>query len=257
MTLRNGLGARIEELEGITDRLRQEVDEHKQREEDMNKLQSQLLHAQKMESVGRLAGGVAHDFNNLLTTIIGYVDLTRLTCGAEPESVIQKNLQVVKASCEKAASLVRQLLAFSRKQEMEMKPLNLGALLVDLSKMLRRLIGEDINFYLDNECSSMVFADSSQLEQVFMNLAINARDAMPQGGGLTIKTKEVDVDESITKAHAGTLPGKYVMVQVIDTGEGMTNELQENIFEPLFYHQRSWEGYRAGFGHGIRYYRTT
>ncbi len=228
------LESRIVELDEENGRLRLEVAKYKQRQEEMKKLQSQLLHAQKMESVGRLAGGLAHDFNNLLTTIIGYVDLTRLTCGADSDSVIQKNLQVVRASCEKAASLVRQLLAFSRKQDMEMKPVNIGMLLGDLSKMLRRLIGEDIEFHLDNQCVSKVFADSSQLEQVFMNLAINARDAMPLGGGLAIETKEVEVDGTLTKAHAGLLPGKYVMVKVVDTGEGMTSELQENIFEPFF-----------------------
>jgi len=233
-SLEEQLESRIKQLESENKCLRMEVDLHRLREEEMKQLQSQLLHAQKMESVGRLAGGVAHDFNNLLTTIIGYVDLTRLTSDTDPDSIIQKNLNIVKSTCEKAASLVRQLLAFSRKQEMEMRPVDLRRLLDDLSKMLQRLIGEDIAFHLDNNCMSQVFADPSQLEQVFMNLAINAKDAMPTGGSLTIETTEIDLDETFTRGHAGTLPGKYIKVRVTDTGEGMSTELQENIFEPFF-----------------------
>lgn len=197
------------------------------------KLERQLIQAQKMEAVGRLAGGVAHDFNNLLTAIMGCTELLMGELQAN-EHLLFYNTEVMKAA-DQAVGLIRQLLAFSRKQIMEAQVVNLNAVVADMEQMLRRLIGEDINLgtRLD-ESLGMVEADPGRIGQVIMNLAVNARDAMPRGGKLTLETANVDLDESYALKHAVVPPGPYVLLTVSDTGMGMDAKTQEQIYEPFF-----------------------
>ncbi len=189
--------------------------------------------AQKMEAVGRLAGGVAHDFNNLLTVINGYTDLS--VRRVEQHSAIHRNLEEIRKAGERASSLTRQLLAFSRQQVLQPRVLNLNAVVRDMEKMLRRLIGEDVELMtrLEEDLFS-VKADPGQLEQVVLNLGINARDAMPKGGKLTITTANIYLDEQYADTHITVQPGVYVQLTVSDNGCGMTREVQKNIFEPFF-----------------------
>jgi two-component system cell cycle sensor histidine kinase/response regulator CckA len=196
-------------------------------------LEEQLRQSQKMEAVGRLAGGIAHDFNNLLAVIIGYSELLADALPAGDHR--GKKVEEIRKASERAASLTRQLLAFSRKQVLELRVLDLNALLVDLSKLLHRVIGEDIELItrLDPEAGN-VKADPSQVEQVIMNLVVNARDAMPEGGRLTLATANVELDQAYARAHPGTVAGRYVMLAVSDTGVGMDAQTQTRIFEPFF-----------------------
>jgi two-component system, cell cycle sensor histidine kinase and response regulator CckA len=196
-------------------------------------LEEQLRQSQKIEAVGRLAGGIAHDFNNLLTVINGYSELTirRL----QPEDASTRNLEEIKRAGSRAASLTRQLLAFSRKQVLQPKVLDLNAVISDLEKMLQRLIGEDIDLrtVLKPELRR-VNADPGQIEQVIMNLVVNARDAMPDGGNLTIKTENVYLTEEYSRHHVAVKPGAYVMLVVSDNGLGMNDETKARLFEPFF-----------------------
>jgi PAS domain S-box-containing protein len=196
-------------------------------------LQAQLLQAQKMESVGRLAGGVAHDFNNLLSVIIGWTGmaLEELPAG----HAVRPSLEEVVSAGERAASLTRQLLAFSRQQMVETTLFSVNALVVEMDKMLRRVIGEDIEFVTrtDPELGT-VKMDRGQLEQVIMNLVVNARDAMPEGGTLTIETANVVLDAEYPRRDADVAPGEYVMVAVSDSGTGMSEEAKTHVFEPFF-----------------------
>ena len=186
-----------------------------------------------MEAVGQLAGGVAHDFNNLLTVILGYSDV--LAAKLDPGSLALEELDEIRSAGERAASLTRQLLAFSRQQVLERKVIDVNDLIANIEKMLRRLIGEDIELVtVPDPALRRVFADSGQLEQVIMNLAVNARDAMPRGGKLTLETANVELDQAYARAHATVRPGSYVMIAVSDTGVGMNAETLTRIFEPFF-----------------------
>jgi two-component system cell cycle sensor histidine kinase/response regulator CckA len=200
---------------------------------ERKRLEAQLVQSQKMETVGRLAGGVAHDFNNLLTAISGYANfaLEALPVG---DPVRDDVVQIIKAG-DRAAGLTRQLLAFSRRQIIEMRTINLNDLILDLDKMLRRLIGEDIELVtLPTSGLGKVKADPGQIEQVLVNLVVNARDAMPGGGTLTLETANVTMDEEYALRYPGARPGEYVMLTVSDTGTGMSEEVKSHLFEPFF-----------------------
>jgi PAS domain S-box-containing protein len=197
------------------------------------RIEDQLRQAQKMEVAGRLAGGVAHDFNNILTVITGRAELLLQRLG--PGDPSRRDVQLIQETAQRAASLARQLLAFSRKQVLAPRVLNLNAIVAGMEKMLRRLIGEDIDLVTDlDPALGLVRADPSQIEQVLMNLVVNARDAMPQGGGLTIRTANVDLDDAYARRHVDVRPGPFVLLSVTDTGCGMDPETQAHVFEPFF-----------------------
>ncbi len=196
-------------------------------------LEKQLRQTQKMEAVGQLSGGIAHDFNNLLGVIIGYSEI--LEHRLPPGDPLHKECQQIKKAGQSAASLTRQLLAFSRQQVLEPRVLDLNAIVLNVEKMLRRLIGEhiDLRTHLD-PALGCVKADQSQIEQVVINLAVNARDAMTRGGKLLIETANIYLDEDYARRHPPQLPGSYVLLSVADTGMGMDAETQARIFEPFF-----------------------
>ncbi len=210
-----------------------DITERRRTEEERQSLQSQFLQSQKLESVGRLAGGIAHDFNNLLSAIIGYSEMVMAELpAADP---LRESVRVIKEAGEKAATLTRQLLVFSRNQVLEMKPLNLNAVAEDMGNMLGRMIGEDVLLEIEHKTPiSSVLADRGQLEQILLNLALNARDAMPRGGRLSIRTSEVYLSEEEARSRAGVQQGRYVTLSVTDSGTGMPREVQERIFEPFF-----------------------
>src|ERR1700722_12270170 len=196
-------------------------------------LQQQLLQSQKMEAVGRLAGGIAHDFNNLLMVISGYSEFLLERLGPEP--TLRTPAQEISNAADRASSLTRQLLAFSRKQMLAPKILDLNGVVTENLKMLTRVIGEDIDLVMVPASSlGAVRADAGQIDQVIMNLAVNARDAMPSGGKLTIETSNVSLDEEYARFHAPLRAGEYVMLSISDTGLGMDSETQSHIFEPFF-----------------------
>src|SRR5579864_6173900 len=196
-------------------------------------LEQQLRQSQKMEAVGRLDGGIAHDFNNLLMVISGYSEFLLERLGPEP--ALRSPAQEIASAAERASSLTRQLLAFSRKQMLAPRILDLNGIVTENLKMLTRMIGEDIDLVMVPHTNlGAVRADSGQIEQVIMNLAVNARDAMPSGGKLTIETSNVTLDEEYARVHAPLHPGDYVMASISDTGAGMDSETQSHIFEPFF-----------------------
>ena len=196
-------------------------------------LELQLHQAQKMEAIGRLAGGIAHDFNNLLMVISGYSEFLLERLGPDPR--LRGPAQEISNATQRATSLTRQLLAFSRKQILAPKVLDLNEAVTENLKMLTRMIGEDIDLVMvPGPALGAVRADPGQIDQVIMNLAVNARDAMPQGGKLTIETANVTLDESFARIHSPLVPGEYVMLSISDTGTGMDSETQSRIFEPFF-----------------------
>jgi PAS domain S-box-containing protein len=197
-------------------------------------LEDQLRQSQKMEAVGQLAGGVAHDFNNLLTIIHGHSEL--LLKSLDQDAAARKNVGEIVEAADRATSLTRQLLAFGRRQMLRTQVLDLNTLVIDMGKMLRRLIGEHIEFTIRTGAArAHVRADQSQIEQVILNLVVNARDAMPKGGQLRIETANAELDESYVRRHGGDLPaGRYAVLAVSDTGMGMDPKTQARIFEPFF-----------------------
>jgi hypothetical protein len=196
-------------------------------------MEVRFIETQKMEVIGQLAGGVAHDFNNILAVIMGYSDLAMQKLG--PDHELKSYLETIRAVAERAVGLTRQLLIFSRKQTVQPVVLDLNDAVKDMDKMLRRLIDENIEMTIvPGKQSGRIRADSGYVGQVLMNLAVNARDAMPNGGKLTIATDNVTLDENYARAHAGVLPGEYVMLSVRDTGTGMTDEVKARLFEAFF-----------------------
>jgi PAS domain S-box-containing protein len=212
---------------------------------ERRKLEQQFQQAQKMEAVGRLAGGVAHDFNNLLTAVLGYCELLLATFAADDPR--RRDLEQVASAATRGAGLTRQLLAFSRKQIIDPKLLDVNAVMKDMRPMLTRLIGEDVRVTLELTPElAPVVADRTQIEQIAMNLAVNARDAMPRGGSLTISTSHVQLDEDYAAMHVDLKPGAYVALTMTDTGTGMTPEVQAHLFEPFFTTKE--EGRGTGLG---------
>jgi two-component system cell cycle sensor histidine kinase/response regulator CckA len=212
---------------------------------ERRRLEGQFHQAQKMEAVGQLAGGVAHDFNNLLTVILGYTDL--LAAKLDPGSLEVRDLDEIRKAGERAATLTRQLLAFSRRQVLERKVIDVNALTVRTENMLRRVIGEDLQLVtVLDPALRRVFADAGQLEQVIMNLAVNARDAMPRGGKLTIETANVELDQAYARQHGPVKAGSYVMIAVSDTGVGMSSDTLAHMFEPFFTTKEQGKGTGLG-----------
>jgi PAS domain S-box-containing protein len=200
---------------------------------DRKLLEAQLRQAQKMEAIGQLAGGVAHDFNNLLTAILGYANL--LTDAMDPGDERRADVEEINKAARRAAGLTRQLLAFSRQQVLHPTLVNINTLVADTARMLGRLIGEDIELVTGLAAQlSLVHADATQLEQIIMNLAVNARDAMPGGGRLCIETADVEIDDLYVRRHPIVRPGPYVMLAVSDTGTGIDDETRRRLFEPFF-----------------------
>jgi len=212
----------------------------------LRETEAQLRQAQKMEAVGRLAGGMAHDFNNLLTVIRGYSELLLGRLG--PTDDMRKDMEEVKKAADRASGLTRQLLAFSRRQFIAAKVLDLNALVANMDGMLRRLIGEDIvEFSAELDASTgAIKADPGQVEQIIMNLVVNARDAMPKGGRLTIETRNVTIGEEVRLDAVGVAPGSYVLLAVRDNGHGMDAETRSHLFEPFFTTKEKGKGTGLG-----------
>ena len=209
------------------------------------RVEGQLRQSQKMDAIGQLAGGVAHDFNNLLMVMMGCCDF--MTKGIKPDNPLAKDLAQIKSCGERATALTRQLLAFSRRQTLQPEVLDLNELVANLNEMLQRLIGEDITLvtaFADD--LGRVQADSMQVEQIIMNLAVNARDAMPKGGKLIIETANTDLDEKYASGHVGVVPGRYVMLAISDTGRGMNQETKDRLFEPFFTTKEKGKGTGLG-----------
>ena len=214
-------------------------------------LEEQLLQSQRMDAIGRLAGGMAHDFNNLLTPIMSYADLA--AAALPPESHLRGFLQEIQKAGERASHLTRQLLAFSRRQTIDPKVINFNDLILNMDKMLRRLISEDIELVtLPAEDLGLVRADPGQCEQVLVNPVVNARDAMPDGGKLIIESANVKVHDNLSGWPIDIAPGEYVMVAVADNGIGMTREVKDRIFEPFFTTKRPGQGTGLGLSTSYR-----
>ncbi len=244
----------------VTERQRAEEDRHRLESRIQNELEErveertsqlraahkQLRQSQKLEAIGRLAGGVAHDFNNMLTAIIGNAALL-LSDDLHLADIQREEVEAIRGAAERAGSLTQQLLAFSRRQMLMPQILDLNASVVEMGKMLRRVIGEDVELITELDSAlGNVKADPGQVGQVIMNLALNARDAMPEGGELKIGTASLDVDAADARLQDGMMPGRYVMLVVSDTGCGMDVETREKIFEPFFTTKGTGEGTGLG-----------
>jgi PAS domain S-box-containing protein len=226
--------------------VKENITAQKEAEAAAHDAEGRFEQAQKMEAVGRLAGGISHDFNNLLTAILGYAEFALGEPGVAPQ--MREDIQEIRKAGERAARLTRQLLAFSRKQRVEPQVLDLNQIASELTKMIGRLLGEDVRLTLELATSpGRVRMDPSHLEQVLMNLAVNARDAMPRGGQLTIATADVELDHAFASTHEGVIPGPYVAVRVIDTGSGIPADVLARIFEPFF----TTKGVGKGTGLGL------
>jgi two-component system cell cycle sensor histidine kinase/response regulator CckA len=219
--------------------------EQKQAEKEKGYLQEQLRQSQRMEAIGRLAGGIAHDFNNLLTIIKGYSQLCLMDI--RKDNPLKGSIEEIEKASERAADLTRQLLAFSRRQVMELKVIDLGTILQNLEKMLRRMIGEDIELIMElHDDLGKVKVDPGQIEQMILNLAVNAKDAMPEGGTLIIEIAMAELDEEYARKHVAVKPGQYVKLSVSDTGFGMAPEVRERVFEPFFTTKEKGKGTGLG-----------
>lgn len=225
--------------------IKQDVTPRKTLEAENQKLTEQFYHAQKMDSIGQLAGGIAHDFNNLLVPIVGYAELGMMT--TPPNSGLYTHFEQIKGAGVRATSLTRQILAFSRRQVLETTRVDLNQVIIEFEKMLRRLIGENIilRTHLVADLPA-IKADKGQLEQVLLNLVVNARDAMPNGGRLTIETSHVVLDEAYVSRHMEAQPGPHVLLAVSDTGHGMDAATRQRIFEPFF--TTKTRGHGTGLG---------
>ncbi len=213
--------------------LAHDVTQRVRTEEALRKTEEQLRQAQKLEAIGSLAGGIAHDFNNLLSVILSYASL--LTDGMKPGDPSASDVEEIQRAAQRAAEMTRHLLAFGRKQMLSPRVLDLNQSLAGMEKMLRRLVGESVELSFElAPALGRVMADPSQIEQVVMNLVVNARDAMPDGGTVTLETSNVKLDAAYAEAHVGVSPGVYVMLAVTDTGTGMDRQTMARIFEPFF-----------------------
>ncbi|MEO6390999.1 MAG: PAS domain S-box protein [Pyrinomonadaceae bacterium] len=211
----------------------QDISERRESESSLSKLEDQLRQSQKLESVGQLAGGIAHDFNNLLTAISGYSDLTLRRMKADDP--LRQNIEEIKKAGDRSAQLTYQLLAFSRQQMLQPQILSINEMIGDTSRMLERLIGEDIQLVtVLNPQAGQVKVDPGQLSQIIMNLAVNARDSMPLGGKLTFETRNVTIGPDFAKQHLEVTAGEYVLLAISDNGCGMTTDVKEQVFEPFF-----------------------
>jgi two-component system cell cycle sensor histidine kinase/response regulator CckA len=240
-SVRRGIEGTILGYQGII----RDITDRKRAEQEMKVLEDQLLQSQKMEAVGRLAGGIAHDFNNILTIIKGYGQLS--LSDLKEDHHLRENIEGIIKATDRATDLIRKILAFSRRQVMEMKVLDLNILLTDLEKLLRRIIGEDIELMitLDKDLGR-VKADPGQIEQVILNLAVNAKDAMPKGGRFTLETDNAELDDAYARSHLSVIPGHYVVLSVSDTGVGMSPEVRERIFDPFYTTKETGKGTGLG-----------
>jgi PAS domain S-box-containing protein len=216
-----------------------DITDRKEAEKEKERLEAQLRQAQKMEAVGQLAGGVAHDFNNILTVVLGNAELLLSTAERGPDehftNVVKSGLEAIKFAGHRAAALTRQLLAFGQREMANVEVLDLDVVIRDAEKMVRQLLREDIVFDVDVASDTRrIRADAGQFEQVMINLVVNARDAMPKGGMLTVTCANADLDEAHAAAHIGARPGPHVVLAVSDPGVGMSNETMERMFEPFF-----------------------